>query len=177
MDKITTIIENTIWTVDGFLSKEQCEYYIDRIDNKTGIIPFTDSGYFKNDKYTDVQLTEYLYRKLKKTGIDTDIIRANNLIMTGKYLPGDKFGLHTDTGLFYDSKTKEKSSHTLLIYLNDDLEGGETVFYDDKFNQTKIILPKQGKALLFDISLWHQGSEIIYGNKYWIGCEMISLMV
>lgn len=27
---------------------------------------------------------------------------------------------------------------------------------------------------VFDISLWHKGCELTEGEKYWIGCEIIS---
>ena len=94
--------------------------------------------------------------------------------MTGKFTKNDKFGLHTDTGLFYDKDKKEKSLYTLLIYLNDGFEGGETVFYDNNFEETYRVKPEKGKALLFHIDLWHKASEILEGEKYWIGCEIIS---
>ena len=103
-----------------------------------------------------------------------EILRANNLIMTGKYKPNNKFGLHTDTGLFYDQFSKEKSKYTLLIYLNDDFEGGTTSFFTENFKPTVTIHPKIGRALLFDIDLWHKGDMLIKGEKYWIGCELIS---
>ena len=63
-----------------------------------------------------------------------------------------------------------------MIYLNDDFTGGKTVFYDDCFQKTVEIEPKKGKALLFDIDLWHKGEEIHNGEKFWIGCEIISKM-
>ena len=94
--------------------------------------------------------------------------------MTGKYLSNNNFGLHTDTGLFYNKNTKEKSQYTLLIYLNDDFEGGTTSFFTDNFQPTVTIHPKQGTALLFDIDLWHKGDKLISGEKYWIGCELIA---
>jgi hypothetical protein len=93
--------------------------------------------------------------------------------MTGMYSPGDSFGLHTDTGLYYNSKEKEKTQWTLLIYLNTLEEEGATVFYDDNWNITQKIYPKCGKAILFDIDLWHLGEPLICQEKFWIGCEMI----
>lgn len=54
-------------------------------------------------------------------------------------------------------------------------EGGETVFFDSNFKQTRTVVPKRGKALMFDIDLWHKGNEVTKGQKYWIGCEIIGL--
>jgi hypothetical protein len=95
--------------------------------------------------------------------------------MTGNYCPGQEFNMHTDTGLFYDRKAQEKSRWTLLIYLNDDFEGGHTLFYDDAWKQTHDIEPVAGTALLFDIDLWHKGDVLQSGVKHWIGCEIIGV--
>lgn len=170
---MNTIIENKIWTISNFLSNNECVKFIEQIANKTGTNPFTNSGYFKNDKYIDEDLASSFFNRIKDK-IDIDIFRANNLIMTGMYVPGNRFGLHTDTGLYIDYNKKEKSRYTLLIYLNDNYEGGQTQFYSDEFQKTAAIQPEKGMALLFDIDLWHQGEEVISGQKYWIGCEIIS---
>ena len=61
---------------------------------------------------------------------------------------------------------KEMTRYTLLIYLNSNYEGGET----------NTIKPETGKALIFDIDLWHSELPVINGEKYWIGCEIIGKM-
>ncbi len=93
--------------------------------------------------------------------------------MTSIYNQEGIFGIHTDTGLYYNDKDKIYTTHTLLIYLNDDFEGGTTVFYDSNFKITDTIIPKKGSCLIFDISLFHKGSVVSKGSKYWIGCELI----
>ena len=167
------IIKDQIWTIDNFLSNKECTDFIKKINQKTDLVPFTQSGNFKNDKFINQKLATSFFDRVKKN-INIPILRANNLIMTGNYDPGNEFGLHTDTGLYFDLLVMEKSNYTLLIYLNDDFEGGDTVFYNNNFKETVRIKPELGKALLFDISLWHQGLKILKGNKYWIGCEIIS---
>lgn len=60
---------------------------------------------------------------------------------------------------------------TLLVYLNDDIEGGETIFPRVGFTS----VPKTGKAILFwnvdehEQVLWysrHRGSQVLKGNKW-----------
>jgi len=172
-------IKNQIWTIDHFLTKQECRQFINQINTKSNKICFTNTGLFENDKYIDQSLATSFFEKINtlpkiKTLVTNPILRANNLIMTGKYLSNNNFGLHTDTGLFYNKNTKEKSQYTLLIYLNDDFEGGTTSFFTDNFQPTVTIHPKQGTALLFDIDLWHKGDKLISGEKYWIGCELIA---
>lgn len=163
----------SIYKLDGFLSEEECKYYIEKIRNEKKCVPFTDSGVFKNNKYNDLELATTFYNKLQEFNIKDNIIRPNNLIMTGMYRPGDNFGLHTDTGLYYNEKEKEKTQWTLLIYLNTLEDEGATVFYDDEWKVRETIYPKQGMAILFHIDLWHKGEELKKYEKYWIGCEMI----
>jgi hypothetical protein len=161
-----------IWTFDNFLTEKECNNFISQINNKKKHNNFTNTGLFINDKYINLELATYFFNKIKKL-INIEILRPNNIIMTGKYLPNQSFSLHTDTGLFYDRIKKEKSKYTLLIYLNDDYENGETEFYDNNFNKQVVIKPKKGKALLFDIDLWHSGNQVLKKEKYWIGCEII----
>jgi len=170
-----------IYTFNNFLTDKECEKYDEIVRNPPQqASAFTQTGGFDNKKWTDPELSSYFYSLLKNHISDKtinnnefpNILRANTLIMTGNYNPGQQFNMHTDTGLYYN--IKEKSRWTLLIYLNDDYEGGHTLFYDDDFKFTKDITPKKGMALLFDIDLWHRGDVIITGNKRWIGCEIIS---
>ncbi len=169
------IIKNKIWTFDNFFSKEECQKFIEQIDNKKNKICFTNSGKFENDKYVDLELANYFFNKICKL-VNIEILKPNNLIMTGKYFPGESFNLHTDTGLYFDLQNNEKSRYTLLIYLNDNYQKGDTIFYTDEFKELAKVIPKQGSALLFDIDLWHRGNIVEAGNKYWIGCEIIAKM-
>lgn len=47
-----------------------------------------------------------------------------------------------------------------MIYLNDNFQGGDTTFRDLR------VQPKQGMALIFLHSLYHEGNEITQGVKY-----------
>lgn len=168
-------LKNKVWTIENFLTYEECQKHIIEIQNKEDKICFTDSGKFENDKYVDTELTDKFYNRFTELFEgNTTIIDHNDLIMSAKYLPNNSFNLHTDTGLYFNPIDREKSSHTLLIYLNDNFEGGETTFYSDEFKRLFSIKPKKGMALLFDINLWHTGEILKTGEKYWIGCEFIS---
>jgi prolyl 4-hydroxylase len=178
MNNVDTYYGNKIYTIKNFLSAKECDKFIEQIDNKGKTIAFTSVGKFKNDKYVDEKLANSFYEKIIST-IDKQIIdrckiiKANNLIMTGKYAPNQQFGMHTDTGLYFNKKEKLKSRYTLLIYLNDNYEGGETSFYDQKFQHILDIKPQKNMALLFDIDMWHKGKQVLSEHKYWIGCEII----
>lgn len=79
-----------------------------------------------------------------------------------KYQPGDYFDWHTDlTGGFATQRTA-----TMIMYLNDDFEGGDTCF---KYLDLRI-RPQRGSALVYTYSqeqpLWHRGEAVIAGTKY-----------
>lgn len=168
-----------IYEIEGFLTQQECQQFIEVVKNPPpNSSCFTDTGVFSNRKWIDQTTANFFYERLS-TFIEptTQAKRANKLVMTGYYQPGQQFSLHTDTGLYYNRETKEKTRWTLLIYLNDNYEGGHTQFYDDNWKETRDIQPKEGKALLFDIDLWHKGNELFTGEKYWIGCEIIGDML
>ena len=61
---------------------------------------------------------------------------------------------------------------TFMIYLNDGMMGGETQFFQDMEQailQQRLYLsvqPKEGMALAFLHSIWHEGAVVHSGQKY-----------
>lgn len=175
-------IHKGIYVFDNFFDSDECKKYIKLIEDKIigpeKIIPFSDTTGAFTSKYVNLELATIFYDKVVKDLTKSqkeklNILRPNNLIMWSKYEPNSMFGIHTDTGLFYDKINKEKTNYTLLAYLNHDFNGGETVFYNNNFKETIRITPQAGSCLVFDIDLWHRGLTVLDGQKYWIGCELI----
>lgn len=160
----------------NFLSYDECKKYIGLIQNKQ-THKFTDSGAFTNKLWNDAELSKLFRDKTAMYNNNNNVplgLAANDVIMAGIYKPGDSFGIHKDTGLFFDLANRKKTQYTLLIYLNDGFEGGNTIFYDtDTWEVTRVVKPERGKALIFDIDLWHAGEPLVSGSKMWIGCEII----
>lgn len=64
----------------------------------------------------------------------------------------------TDTRLHPPHKDSEiMGTYTLLLYLND--SDGDTVFFDDKLNETYRVSPKRGRAVIFPSNLLHCGNN------------------
>jgi prolyl 4-hydroxylase len=79
-----------------------------------------------------------------------------------KYKPGDYFDWHSDlTGGFATQRTA-----TMIMYLNDDFEGGRTCFHNPAIQ----IQPRRGSALVYNYlpeqPLLHCGEPVIAGTKY-----------
>lgn len=73
------------------------------------------------------------------------------------YDPGQRFKMHKDGPWLEDGLS---SQLTLLVYLNDNFEGGATDFREFA------VTPHTGDALLFIHDTWHEGQAVTRGTKY-----------
>jgi predicted 2-oxoglutarate/Fe(II)-dependent dioxygenase YbiX len=80
-----------------------------------------------------------------------------------RYRPGQQFAVHRDGG--YRRSADELSWMTLMVYLNEDFDGGETRFYP--LNAEPLtIRPQTGMALVFMHDRAHEGAPVVLGSKY-----------
>jgi hypothetical protein len=111
----------------------------------------------------------------------------NPLFRLCKYDTGGHFSAHFDHDYVIDP-LRLRSMKTVMIYLNDDYEGGRTRFLNDHdllFDETtqkftspldKVICgwkAKRGDCIVFDHHLLHDSEDILSGNKYIMRTEMI----
>lgn len=181
-----SIIPFEVFTIDNMYSQEEVESFLQMVetageDNRR----FTYSS-FKNGKIVNEELSSKMFERLRKHLPDVYVDRqgrqwcfqcAPKFIMYAKLQSGQMFGIHTDTGCEYDEQTHRYSKFTVLTYLNDNYSGGHTTFFDDNFKPTASIIPKANTTLVFDIDLFHQGGQVIEGNKYWIGTELVCTLL
>lgn len=83
-----------------------------------------------------------------------------------RYEPGHHFGLHSDQSYTRD---EARSLLTLLLYLDDDLDGGETEFPE----QAVVIAPRAGHALWFQHALLHAGKPVTRGVKHVLRTDVL----
>lgn len=168
----TIKIAEHILQIDGFLSEEECNVLISRSE-ETGYADAliqTDNGpkrveEVRNNErllFTDFELATSLWKIAKdyapaRLG-NSVAVGLNELFRFYKYAPGQAFKKHRDQSFIRNES--EASYYTLLIYLNDDYTGGETVF------NLHEIQPQKGIALLFLHDLEHEGKCIHTGVKY-----------
>ncbi len=84
---------------------------------------------------------------------------ANPRLRLYRYGPGERHGVHWDTVVELDGGVR--SLVTLVFYLNDGFEGGETDFPE----LGRVIEPKRGRALLFQHRILHEATEVRAGEK------------
>jgi len=84
---------------------------------------------------------------------------ANPRLRLYRYGPGERHGVHWDTVVELEGGVR--SLVTLVFYLNDDFEGGETDFPE----LDRKIAPKAGRALLFQHRILHEATTVKAGEK------------
>jgi prolyl 4-hydroxylase len=66
---------------------------------------------------------------------------------------------------------------TILLYWNENYEGGETVIYDTKNRVEHTIQPEVGKVFAFYHFQLHAGLEVEAGNKLLLRTEIMFALV
>lgn len=114
-------------------------------------------------------MKDYIPKKTKKISVG-----LNKYLCLSKYEPGQFFGIHKD-GINFEQDNKQNMSYaTLNIFLNDDFEGGETIFYDNsKNNVTLKCIPRIGRGSFFYSQQYHEGAKIMSGYKYLLRTDLM----
>ena len=168
--------------VPSFFSKEECEDHINSSEDKgygealvrtRGKGEAVDKEVRDNDRVIldSPELAAELYERVKEhlpQNIDGWVPNGlNERFRYYRYKDGQRFKPHMD-GAHKRSET-EVSFLTLLIYLNDNYEGGSTPL----IGINEIIYPKEGMMLLFDHKILHAGTSVTEGVKYVIRTDVM----
>lgn len=159
---------------DAFRSDE-CLKLIDRIESlgpKVATINTTggtqvDRDVRNNDRviFEDPELAETVMERIGDRAPQeihgSTLVGANERFRCYRYQAGMRFAPHAD-GAFHRNE-REQSFYSVLVYLNEDLEGGATTFLTEP---EVAIQPQTGKILLFQHPIIHEGSLVTSGVKY-----------
>lgn len=176
MYKTTTIEGKVVIEIDDFITSNECdELLTSRVLHFEKADSHYPENYRNNDRYVEDNhpLANYLFSKLKEIKPLSDLICLNERIRFCQYQTGQQFSKHQD-GIYY-SNNLHASKYTFLLYLNEKFKGGFTTFYTSKSKTTptKKIIPKKGKLVLFDHSIWHKGCVVTEGKKYILRSDII----
>jgi hypothetical protein len=91
------------------------------------------------------------------------------LFLISKYEPGQYFAPHFD-GATVAPDESQMSAFTVVLYLNDDFEGGHTHYLPgmgSELRQQISLRPKRGSAIVHrSLSVLHAGGRLIQGTKH-----------
>ena len=165
--------------IDGFLSAAECTHFI-ALSERLGFENVTAAasenerarpGARDNDRTTldDPDLARRLWQRAAPAvpEIDGAIPAAlNPRFRIYRYDPGQRFTRHRDGIVRQDGMF---SLLTILFYLNDDYEGGETRFTD----LSVAWRGAPGQAFLFPQRALHEGAEVTRGRKYLLRSDVL----
>eukprot|EP01124_Arcella_intermedia_P026971 TRINITY_DN5191_c0_g2_i1.p1 TRINITY_DN5191_c0_g2~~TRINITY_DN5191_c0_g2_i1.p1 ORF type:complete len:708 (-),score=150.63 TRINITY_DN5191_c0_g2_i1:30-2153(-) len=99
-------------------------------------------------------------------------VTINEVIKVSKYSLGSYFSKHIDGNFLLSEDLR--SVFTVIIYLNDDFDGGETKLYlGGTPEQSNLVRPATGKILIFNHDLPHESERLTKGTKYIIRTEIL----
>ena len=171
-----------VWTVDGALSPADCDAYIERIRTGHAEIapivgedgePEVDLEVRNNTRvmWDDAAEADGLVARVAshvpKLLMGMKLAGGNPRIRLYRYGPGEQHGAHWDTVVHLDGGVR--SLVTLVFYLNDDFEGGETDFPELE----QRITPRRGRALLFQHRILHIASQVARGEKFVLRTDIL----
>ena len=172
-----------VWTVEDALSANDCAAYIARIESHRDaeIAPIVghdgepevdlavrnNTRVMWDDEAEANALLERVASSVPPELLDMKLAGANPRLRLYRYAPGQKHGAHWDTVV--ELPDGVKSLLTLVFYLNDGFEGGATDFPELEKN----IVPRAGRALLFQHRILHEATPVLSGTKYVLRTDIL----
>eukprot|EP00546_Thalassionema_frauenfeldii_P018372 CAMPEP_0178897732 /NCGR_PEP_ID=MMETSP0786-20121207/1918_1 /TAXON_ID=186022 /ORGANISM="Thalassionema frauenfeldii, Strain CCMP 1798" /LENGTH=232 /DNA_ID=CAMNT_0020568331 /DNA_START=985 /DNA_END=1683 /DNA_ORIENTATION=- len=182
-------------TLSCVLSLNECQAIIDRSEtfgfkpallNVGGGLEVYDPNARNSDRVIvdDPQFAAALYERLKEF-LPQSVSEGNKkYFATGlnermrilRYKKGHCFPSHSD-GCYERPDGSEISFFTIMVYLNESFEGGETLFFPDKFHsnyeKSTAVTPKTGLVSCFEHHVMHEGALVTKGVKYAIRTDLM----
>jgi hypothetical protein len=165
------LIDKGYYTIYDVLNEHECFTYkkmIDELFNKTPDYDGLEIDGYERMKIRNDELSILITKKLNNY-FNISTIDISFYWYPTRYINGGGLSIHSD-GSSYDEL--KSSSYTILIYLNDDFEGGRTVFVDDYDDDeivdenSEYVSPKQGMILLLNQNKLHFAEKVSNGVKY-----------
>jgi predicted 2-oxoglutarate/Fe(II)-dependent dioxygenase YbiX len=97
-----------------------------------------------------------------------DAVALNERLRFYRYEPGQRFTWHRDGS--YRRGDGARSQLTLMVYLNEDFEGGATQI---DIGEVIDVRPRAGTTLMFEHAVRHQGAPVERGRKYVLRTDVI----
>ena len=159
MDKI----DEGIWQIKEFLSAEDCAaLFLQAEFSGFQVAHMLHMGRNNREVFLHCQDTmqELLIRLRQQVSENFDVVGIGQVLECYRYQEGEFVAPHCDAP--QEISRDVWSNLALIVYLNNDFQGGETVF-----SQVGIrITPQMGTAIMFNHSILHEGAKVLQGIKY-----------
>lgn len=166
--------EPLLWTVDGVYTEAECRDFIDLIERSSPTLATNNPLYRNQDRVIrdDPEAAAELFRRLRphlpERISSLRLFGLNGRLRMYRYRAGQHFEPHMDH--WYRPGEQQVTLHTVLVYFNDDFEGGETSFQEQL---ERTIVPRRGMAAIFQHKIRHEGRPVRRGIKYAMRSDVI----
>ena len=177
---------NFIYEYQNFVDDELCDSFIEMIEHEKEDVISNKKCSIKNKtrnnvafnitelskqynliKIVDMEASRIISKSISKYVDDNILVRRYSDFTRHSNFDMDLIYRFYDKDDYYDwhvdSTEKGHFVLSIIIYLNDDFEGGSTIFLEDKVK----VNPKKGSVLIFpcDYRTIHKGTKVKSGTK------------
>ena len=159
--------EPLLLSVPEVYSAEECQRFISLIESSAPSLATNNPIYRDQDRVIrdDPRVAAELFSRLRPhlPGVmgPLRLVGLNARFRMYRYRPGQRFEPHMDH--WYQASGNRITLYTVLVYFNDDFEGGETRFCE-QLDET--IVPRRGLTAIFQHKIRHEGCPVRRGIKY-----------
>ncbi|KAL0096854.1 hypothetical protein J3Q64DRAFT_1709801 [Phycomyces blakesleeanus] len=194
---VTEVEPRQIYLIHDFFTAKECNSLIQHFEThlplqQVSTTPRPGEAFRSNDRqsFEDPIFAQRLWQLgldkvcrltegIQGLALPRQPVGLNSNLRIYRYRPGQMFQAH------YDESVKDAASGlwtewTLLIYLNEEMEGGETVFYKSvskrRLGDPIVVQPQQGMALLHAHDkncMLHEGKEVKKGVKWVLRSDVL----
>ena len=163
-----------LWKLPAVYTAAECAQVITDIERWSPSLATNNPIYRDQDRVMrdDPDFAQELFGRIRSSLPETigelKLIGLNERLRFYRYREGQRFEPHMDH--WYQPSPKRITLLTLLVYWNDDFEGGETRFAE-QLDQT--VRPAPGLVALFQHKVRHEGCPVVRGTKYAMRSDVI----
>lgn len=176
---LKVVAEAGIFIIENIISDDDCDFLMEYA-NTLGFkkAKMYENGRKNNETFIDLRKfgpTSRIHEIQQKIyeGIAKNIgsnAKINPIFEFYAYYPGDFIKAHCDASTLVDGDIF--STLTMVLYLNSDFSGGETVFLNPDIS----VSPQKGAALFFiQEGLLHEGAIVRAGQKIILRTSLVVL--
>ena len=166
--------EPLLWLVEDVYSPQECHEHIQMIERSAPTLATNNPMYRDQDRIMrdDPEISGDLWRRLReqlpeRMG-ELRIVGLNERLRFYRYRSGQQFHPHMDH--WYRPNDRQVTLHSVIVYFNDNFEGGETQFQEQI---EQVVVPKPGLAAIFQHKIRHEGRKVLRGTKYAMRTDVI----
>lgn len=163
-----------LWTIPSVYSADECRDIVQMIEAAAPALATNNPLHRNQDRVMvdDPQASSELFRRLRPHLPDSvgefRLVGLNERLRYYRYARGQQFAEHMDH--WYRPSSRLITLHTVLVYFNDDFEGGETRFLEQL---DEVIVPEPGLVAIFQHKVRHEGCVVTSGTKYAMRTDLI----